>query len=159
MSLNKYKPHVYVLPEDDANRQLANGFLLRLGDNNLQVLPEVGGWIALLECFVNDHAAGMTRYPYRFMVLLIDFDGHPERLEFAKAKISEDLEERVFVLGVLSEPERLRGALSLSYESIGACVAQECHERTDTIWRHELLSHNASELERLNARVRPILFP
>jgi hypothetical protein len=27
MSANKYKPHVVVLPEDDANRQLANGFL------------------------------------------------------------------------------------------------------------------------------------
>lgn len=30
MSVNKYKPHVLVLPEDDANRQLANGFLLGL---------------------------------------------------------------------------------------------------------------------------------
>jgi hypothetical protein len=28
MSVNKYHPHVLVLPEDDANRQLANGFLL-----------------------------------------------------------------------------------------------------------------------------------
>ena len=28
MSVNKYQPHVLVLPEDDANRQLANGFLL-----------------------------------------------------------------------------------------------------------------------------------
>lgn len=25
---NKHKPHVIVLPEDDANRQIANGFLL-----------------------------------------------------------------------------------------------------------------------------------
>jgi hypothetical protein len=26
--MNRYQPHVFVLPEDDANRQLANGFLL-----------------------------------------------------------------------------------------------------------------------------------
>jgi hypothetical protein len=28
MSVNKYLPHVLVLPEDDANRQMANGFFL-----------------------------------------------------------------------------------------------------------------------------------
>ena len=28
MSVNVYKPHVLVLPEDDADRQIANGFLL-----------------------------------------------------------------------------------------------------------------------------------
>lgn len=28
MSVNKERPHVLILPEDDANRQLANGFQL-----------------------------------------------------------------------------------------------------------------------------------
>jgi hypothetical protein len=28
MRINKYKPHILVLPEDDANRQIANGFIL-----------------------------------------------------------------------------------------------------------------------------------
>jgi hypothetical protein len=157
--MNKYKPHVYVLPEDDANRQLANGFLLCLEGSNIQVLEEVGGWIAVLECFVTDHVAGMMSYASRFMILLIDFDRHPERLHFARGKVPEQLAERVFVLGALSEPEELRAALSLPYESIGASLAKDCWERTDTVWRHELLSHNAAELERLNASVRPILFP
>ena len=45
MSVNKYRPHVYVLSEDDANRQIANGFLLHpdLLARNIQALPEVGG--------------------------------------------------------------------------------------------------------------------
>jgi len=30
MSVNGHLPHVLVLPEDDANRQLANGFVLDL---------------------------------------------------------------------------------------------------------------------------------
>ena len=40
MSVNKYLPHVLVLPEDDANRQLANGFLLdpNLLDRRIQLL-------------------------------------------------------------------------------------------------------------------------
>jgi len=27
MSPNQYQPHILVLPEDDANRQIANGFI------------------------------------------------------------------------------------------------------------------------------------
>lgn len=28
MSINKFRPHIHVLPEDEANRQIATGFLL-----------------------------------------------------------------------------------------------------------------------------------
>ena len=40
MSVNVYNPHVLVLPEDDANRQIANGFLLEpsIKHRNIQVL-------------------------------------------------------------------------------------------------------------------------
>jgi hypothetical protein len=38
-------------------------------------------------------------------------------------------------------------------------MAKDCREGTDTIWRHDLLRHNAGELDRLAAHVRPILFP
>ncbi|HEX4229241.1 MAG TPA: hypothetical protein VHZ07_11265 [Bryobacteraceae bacterium] len=60
MSVNKFKPHVLILPEDDANRQLANGFLLALDpivQRNVQVLPVAGGWIEVLHCFKSDHVA------------------------------------------------------------------------------------------------------
>ena len=30
MSVNKYRPHIFVLPEDDTNLQLANGFHLQV---------------------------------------------------------------------------------------------------------------------------------
>jgi hypothetical protein len=45
MSLNKHKPHLIVLPEDDANRQIANGFINSSNVNQraIQVLPPVGG--------------------------------------------------------------------------------------------------------------------
>jgi len=46
MSVNRHSPHVYVLPEDDANRQIANGFLLdpSIVDYRIRVLEEAGGW-------------------------------------------------------------------------------------------------------------------
>ena len=157
MSANKHLPHVLVLPEDDDNRQLANGFQLELDSvrqRQLQIDPVAGGWLAVLELFVSVHVSAMARYPNRFVVLIIDFDRKDDRLSYAKSKIPEDLRERVFVLGVWSEPKDLRMPL----EEIGSALARDCREETDVTWGNELLQHNASELARLRDRVRPILF-
>ena len=161
MSVNREKPHVFVLPEDDANRQLANGFVLELDPvplRNIQVLPEVGGWKQVIERFKADHLAGMERYPLRFIVLLIDFDGQEGRLGQAKAAVPASVADRVFILGTLTEPEALKKAKLGSYEAIGSALAKDCRDQTDTFWEHDLLRHNASELERLRHYVRPILF-
>jgi hypothetical protein len=161
MAVNKYQPYVMVLPEDDANARLATGFQLRLDPAQLRqmdVLPVAAGWIKVLDLFESVHVAEMDRSNHRFMVLLIDFDRKENRLQVAKARIPARLAERVFVLGALDEPEDLRRVLG-SYESIGLATAKDCREGTDTTWGHELLRHNASELGRLNDRVRPILFP
>ena len=101
----------------------------------------------------------MNRYPDRFMVLLIDFDNHPERLAEAKAEIPDHLAERVFVLGALTEPEGLKRAGLGSLEQIGLGLAKDCREGTDTLWQHPLLKHNDPELERMLQHIRPILFP
>ena len=147
-----------VLPEDDANRQLANGFQLELTfQRRMQVLPIAGGWPNVLEIFNTEHVAKMNSYSDRIMVLLIDFDGQEERFQTAKAAIPDNLNERVFILGAWSEPEALRPELG-SYEMIGSAMAKDCREETDVTWRHGLLKHNAGELDRLRERVRPILF-
>lgn len=160
MSVNRYSPHVYVLPEDDANRQIANGFLLEpsLADSRIRVLEEAGGWRETLDRFCSIYAAEMDRFPARFMVLLIDFDGRTDRLEAAKNRIPEHLTNRVFILGALNEPEDLRQELG-SYETIGLALARDCCEGTEVFWAHGMLQHNAAEIVRLRTQVRPILFP
>jgi hypothetical protein len=160
MSVNRFQPHVLVLPEDDANSQLANGFWLfpSLLSRRMQVLPSAGGWHNVLESFVADHADQMRENTNRSIVLLIDFDEQEARLTEVKAKIPEELAERVFVLGVLSEPEALRRGLRRSYETIGSEMAKDCRDETNEVWGHALLRHNATELERLREHVRPILF-
>ena len=108
MSVNKYKPHVLVLPEDDANRVLANGFHLAVGSiRQMQVLRVAGGWHAVLERFKSDELKGMKDWPKLLMILLIDFDGK-DRLDSAKTAIPENLADRVFVLGAWSRPEALK---------------------------------------------------
>lgn len=160
MSPNKNRPHVLVLPEDDANKELANGFWLQVDwarQRQMQVLPVAGGWNEVLKRFKSDHVIEMDRYPDRFMVLLIDFDGKPRRLTIAKNAIPGHLADRVFVLGAWSKPEDLKAVLG-PYERIGQAMADDCRKETDTTWGRNLLRHNASELERLRVRVRSILF-
>jgi 5S rRNA maturation endonuclease (ribonuclease M5) len=160
MSINKFRPYVFVLPEDDANRQLANGFLLGglSDDRQIQVLPVAGGWIKVIERFKTEHLPKMKDEKERHVVLLIDFDNEQERLNEIKKEIPTELENQVFVLGVWSEPEKLRSDIRLNYEKIGQALAQDCEDQTDTTWNHALLRHNAGELARLREFVRPILF-
>jgi hypothetical protein len=162
MSVNKYQPHVFVLPEDDANLQIANGFHVHVPWNRqrrMQVLPVAGGWVKVLDQFHSNHIDKMESNSARCLVLLIDLDGIEERLDEARAKIPAYLADRVFILSALTTPEALRQAKLGSYEEIGSAMAKDCREETESVWGHELLQHNKSELDRLRERVRPILFP
>jgi hypothetical protein len=160
MSVNKYQPHLLVLPEDRANSEMANGFLLnlKLNERSIQVLPFVRGWITVVEKFKHDFEPTMRHYPDRMIVLLIDFDGVEDRLEQVKEKISDDLKNRVFVLGVLSEPEKLKSNLRKGFEAIGEALSTNCSDNTDELWNHELLKHNRTELDRMISSVKPFLF-
>lgn len=159
MSVNKHKPHVFVLPEDDANRQMANGFHLEIGGLcQFQVLVEAGGWGKALSLFESDHVGGMRRFPDRFLLLLIDFDGQPGRLEQARNRIPGDLASRVFILGTLTEPERLKSRLG-AYETIGRRLAENCRSGEQGAWSDPLLVHNQPEIDRLRPALTPVLFP
>lgn len=161
MSVNTERPHILVLPEDRADRQLANGFWLEVDwmkQRQMQVLPIVGGWRKVLERFRVDHIRYMAQYPQRYMVLLIDFDGDEDRFDEANGVIPGDLKDRVFVLGVWGEPEDLGKAGLGSPETVGQKLAKDCRDETDVVWGHDLLRHNSSEVERLRKHVRPILF-
>lgn len=161
MSVNKYQPHVLVLPEDDANRQIANGFILNSNVNEpaIQVLPIADGWEKVVDNFKENHISEMRKFSKRMIVLLIDFDRKEERLSYVKSQIPEDLKYRVFVLGVLSEPEDLKRSIGTGkLEKIGETLAKDCSDNTDQLWGHALLKHNKTELERMILSVKPFLF-
>jgi hypothetical protein len=167
MSVNNYEPHVLVLPEDGANRQLANGFCRvldwRIG-TRIQVLPEAGGWLKAIEKFNSDYATHMACFEQAYMVLLIDCDDREDRIVTATSRIPAHLRERVFILGARGEPEELRQDKKLrqdgvrTYEEIGSALAQDCRDGTSKTWSHKLLCNNEEELERMRDTVRPILF-
>lgn len=161
MSVNNYKPHVLVLPEDDANRQIANGFLLEasIKQRNIQILPVAGGWIKAFDSLVNDHIKNLIKFKDRHLILLIDFDNHfEERQQYFQEKIPENVRDRVFLLGTRSEPEPLRKQCGDSLENIGNELAAECRRDETVLWGNCLLAHNAAERNRLHEKVKSILF-
>jgi hypothetical protein len=160
MSINKYKPHIFVLPEDDASRQIANGFIQDqyLNARGIQILGPVGGWKEVLDKFREGHVPEMKRYPERRIVLLIDFDQKYEKRLSCIKEISPELVDRVFVLGALSEPEDLRRNIGKSFEGIGEALSQDCVRNTREAWGHDLLKHNETELDRMILSVKPFLF-
>lgn len=161
MSVNNHRPHVLVLPEDEANEELVNGFLLdpSIKLRSIQVLPSAGGWSKVLDSFVASHIAGLRQFKDRHLVLLVDFDDHvEERTEKFVEAFPEDVKDRVFLLGTKTEPEPLRKQMGQSLEQIGKTLAAERLHDEDTTWQHDLLAHNATERARLNAKVKGILF-
>jgi hypothetical protein len=161
MSVNKYRPHLMVLPEDDANSHIANGFLLdpNVNDVAIQVLPVAGGWTHVEDEFLNVHVQMMRCLAHRRMVLLIDFDGqYQDRFTRLKGEIPAELDSRVFVLGSLTKPEDLKKEIKKNLEEIGKALSRECFEGTRTVWGHPLLKDNDAELKRMESSVRPFLF-
>lgn len=158
---NKFKPHIHILPEDSANRQLANGFILDIpAERQVKILPVAKGWAKVIQEFRDNQVEAMKRLTGRYVILLLDFDSqYKERIKHIRESIPEELTNRVFVLGAAQTPEKLKSCLNKSYEAIGGQIARACQQDDDSIWQHEMLRHNLEEVQRLKKEIRPILFP
>lgn len=159
--MNKYGKQVLVLPEDRANASIANGFALHplLKGARYTILPEAGGWIKALEKFREVHVPAMLRNTERVLVLLIDFDEKLDRFDKALEYVPTELRDRVFVLGVWSEPEKLKAELNRStLEGIGTRIARACNGEPEEIWAHQLLKHNEEERQRFQRQLGGFLF-
>lgn len=161
MSVNFFKPFLWSLPEDDRDRQIANGFHLGVEwIRQVQILDIAAGWIPVLEKFESDLVPALRAKTMGIALLLIDFDDQPYRIEIAKDRVPEDLKERVLVLGALRTPERLKqSGFAAGYEGIGTKLAEACKADSIQIWEHEHLKHNLPEVQRMRKKIRPILFP
>ena len=57
--MNRYSPHILVLPEDRANEEIANGFLenLNVNDRVIKIERPAGGWTKVISKFTDVHIA------------------------------------------------------------------------------------------------------
>jgi hypothetical protein len=73
MAVNRERHHLLVLPEDDATRSLAAGFIDQTR-GQMQVLNPAGGWPDVLRAFQKRYIQHLNTYGLGHIVLLIDFD-------------------------------------------------------------------------------------
>ena len=165
---NKYSEHLQVLVEDDANRQLINGLNRHpsIQARMLQLLPVAGGWKVVLDSLGKPELVRqLAELPKRHLLLLIDFDEQFESrsdiYQKHKQRMPVDVSQRIYLLGCLHEPEKLKADLQSrrSFEEIGRELADDCAPPpAPNLWQHPHLQHNAQELQRLVAQVKPFLF-
>ena len=95
--MNHYVPHVKVLPEDGATRELVLGFVQHPGvsQHRVQVFHVARGWRKVVQKFKEVHVSEMQRYPDRCLILVLDFDNDAGRLDEIRTEIPPDLLERV----------------------------------------------------------------
>ncbi len=160
MSANNYLPHLLVLPEDDANRQILVGFRNHHAVNfrKMDVQNIAGGWLVAVDSVVEEHVRQMRKYTGRHVLLVVDFDGHSDRRDQIMSRIPADLQERFYILGCSDEPEPLLASLGIRAEALGGRLASDCDHGTNEAWSHDMLAHNATELERLKTNVKDFLF-
>ena len=159
--MDKYSRQLVVVPEDDANRDLANGFvgvMSPLKHRNVFIARPARGWARAAAAW---SSLKLDVYVQRHVVLLVDFDGqHPVRHQEIIASIPAQFHDRVFVLGSEITPEKLKHRQTL--ESIGRELGQACASATSNSassrWMQQGLAHNATELARLCTTVGALLF-
>jgi hypothetical protein len=159
VSVNRFQDYILVLPEDDANRQLAVGFLLEpqvVMGRQIQILPPAGGWTKVRDKFLEEYLNDLERDSHGHLILLVDCDGKPERIGELKANVPANLEGRVFIVGCLHEPEQLKQGRR--YDALGKQLARDCQsQKDDSLWLTLELRHNADELQRMG-NIRRLLF-
>ncbi len=161
MSVNKYKPHIWVIPEDDADRQLVNGFLqyLSVDVRAVGINRPAGGWGPVLDVFEKEYVPYLRNNPLGHVVMLIDFDDKiATRMATYGKSIPDDLKARVFVLGSAVTPEVLRSEFNLSLEKIGEGLAGDCLREDCGRWVHAHLRHNRDELLRMADVIKLFIF-
>jgi hypothetical protein len=152
MSVNWYKPHIILVPEDEAIHRIAVEFrkAMIFQDVRWHVDEYKGGWIKVVESLAGEVQVQLSK-PHRIMIALIDFDGHPEaRRNYFFSELPESVHDRIFLFGLRGQAEDLKRSMGLSLSEIGITINRACLEGDLSPWDNEQLAVNKSELERLN---------
>lgn len=158
--MNKYRPHVLIIPEDDANRQLANGFVLHhaIATRAVGGTIPAKGWTNVLSVFADEYVAYLRSYKHAYVILLLDFDRDDDRRTKCEQAVPADIKARVFLFGSRDEPEAVRRDVPESLEAIGTRLAEECYRESYELWTGRHFDHNDTERQKLSATVKSILF-
>jgi hypothetical protein len=140
---------------------MVNGFstLLEINERQFYVYDLARGWERGKETLLKLSKGYMREYPSSYALLIVDFDGNAHRGSEIKNQIPEEVRDRVFVVGVLNEPENLKNSTGMKFEQLGLQIAEGCKDSNIDFWeRQEPLAHNVDEIRRLSKAVRNLFF-
>lgn len=160
MAVNRHKPHLIVLPEDDAYLTLVNGIKHKALQTNAGVIDvkrPCGGWLKVFKALQSN--LHLLQKPNAHLLLLIDYDDpHPSsqtnyqaRIEKLNNELPQSLVDRVFILGVnYKEAEVLKEYFEIAdLEIIGKLLVEDCPSSKLLNWHNIHLHHNISEIQRM----------
>ena len=156
--MNKYQPHIKVLVEDDAIRQVANGFFLNYNVvGRIQIMPTLGGWPNVKEEFETIYVTAMRNNLSIYCVLIIDFDEDLDRRTTFNQIIPKDLRDRVILIGAFDEVEDLCREEGKSKENMGKEITRMCSSGGN-ICNINQLKHNKEEVDQYGNKFRELIF-
>lgn len=159
-AVNKFKPHLFIVPEDEADERIANGFQLHLEvAGEVQIMPAAGGWKKVINTILVEYVPILKSNGNAHVIGIIDCDNDSERIAKQLATFPADLRERIFVIGANANPEVFKNAVKMKFEQIGEKLAAECFSDQFELWNHEMLSYAAGEVVRAKNTLRTFLFP
>ncbi len=158
MSVNLFKPHLVILPEDEKNRDIAlavQRHLPRAFANQIKIENPLRGWLKTLD------AIDLVYQPNKdeqYIVAVIDFD---DNLEERHQMIAKRFEENgynkghVFVIGAKSEAENVWQMPILQDKTL-RLENEDYLKFTDRFWTSDQLVHNRATLEALCQMVHKV---
>ncbi len=164
--MNRHKPHLLILPEDEHDHRLANGFAghMKIDRGQIQILNFANGWRKAQTQITSPDSSEIKHlhsFPAAHLLVVLDFDEEADRLVQIQNNIPAMLQNRVYIIGIWDEPKTLRQQLKLKYsfEEIGAALLEECllPGNGAITWEHSSLQHNQAELQRFKINVCPFL--
>jgi len=149
--VDKFKPHLFIVPEDDADRQIAVGFQMHLeAKGEMQIVDVARGWLKVVGVIKDEYVPLLKNNLNSHVLGIIDCDKDADRIAEQLENFPEDIRNRIFLLGVRSA--------KMHFAEIGEKLADECYKDELDLWNHEMLSYSSSEALRAKDVLRELVF-
>ena len=157
--MNKFKPHLFIAPEDDADRQIAVGFQMHLeAKGEMQIVDVARGWLKVVGVIKDEYVPLLKNNLNSHVLGIIDCDKDADRIAEQLENFPEDIRNRIFLLGVNENPQEFKRSAKMHFAKIGEKLADECYKDELDLWNHEMLSYSSSEALRAKDALRELVF-
>lgn len=156
MSVNRERPYLIVLFEDNAYKDLFLGFEFSF-HKQIQQKPVLQGFDDVLFQLTNSNSTTLkelNKYPNAYILAITDadMDSHQEsNIDTLKKSIKGIYRNRIFVLGSKYEAENIKKEIigQGKWRRLAKELESSCQNDSCELWHNDMLKHNLDEIVRL----------